>query len=438
MVEEHFGDIEGVQPVYDDIIVAVKTEIEYDRALRKVLERARERKIKLNKNKIQYRLNKVSYMGEIVSKEGFTPDPHKVSAIFDMLAPQSKKDLQRLLGMINYLSKYISNMAELTAPLRTLLRKDVAWAWYPEHDAALAKLKSVLTSEPVLRFYDINLPTILQVDASKGGLGACLLQNDQPVAYASRAMTNAEQNYTQIEKELLAIVFGCERFDMYTYGADIDVITDHKPLESIFKKPLHKVPPCLQRMILRLQKYHVKVRYVPEKYLYVPHTLSRAYDKDNITQGNDMHDDMKHMIHCVVKDLPISDIKLAQLRQVTKEDQDTQILSKHIKEGWPQNKQNVPVQIRLFWNVRHDLHLIDGLVMKGQCLVIPLSWRPNILQQIHNGHFGIEKSKARARAAVYWPGISVAISGAAKAGGRDEWGEGGGVGVFDKEYPGQL
>ena len=98
------------------------------------------------------------------------------------------------------------------------------------------------------------------------------------------------------------------------------------------------------------------------------------------------------MIHCAVKDLPISDIKLAQLRQVTKEDQNMQILSKYIKEGWPQNKQIVPVQIRLFWNVRHHLHLLDGLVMKGQCLVIPLSWRPNILQQIHNGHFGIEKS----------------------------------------------
>ena len=100
-----------------------------------------------------------------------------------------------------------------------------------------------------------------------------------------------------------------------------------------------------------------------------------------------MHDDMEHMIHCVVKDLPISDIKLAQLRQVTKEDQDMQILSKYIKEGWPQNKQNVPVQIRLFWNVRHDLHLLDGLVMKDQCLAILLSWRPIILQQIHQWPF---------------------------------------------------
>ena len=141
-------------------------------------------------------------MGEIVSNEGFTPDPHKVSAIFDMPAPQSKKDLQRMLGIINYLFKYIPIMAELTAPLRTLLRKDAAWAWYPEHDATLANLKSLLSSESVLRFYDISLPgTTLQTDASKSELGACLLQNDQLVVYASSAMTSAEQNYAQKKKK---------------------------------------------------------------------------------------------------------------------------------------------------------------------------------------------------------------------------------------------
>ena len=113
----------------------------------------------------------------------------------------------------------------------------------PRARCCVAKLKDLLTSKPVLRFYDINLHSTLQVDASKSGLGACLLQNEQSVAYASRSMTSAEQNYAQIEKELLAVVFGCERFNMYTYGAELDVMTDHTPLESIFHQPLHKVPP---------------------------------------------------------------------------------------------------------------------------------------------------------------------------------------------------
>lgn len=160
-------------------------------------------------------------MGEVVSELGFSPDPDKISAIHNMPTPSCKQDLQRLLGMINYLAKYIPNMSELTASLRSLLKSDVPWTWFPEHDTALTKLKSVLSSPPVLRFYDTSLPTTLQVDASKHGLGACLMQQNQPVAYASRAMSSSEINYAQIEKELLAIVYGCERFNMYTYGAEI-------------------------------------------------------------------------------------------------------------------------------------------------------------------------------------------------------------------------
>ena len=105
-------------------------------------------------------------------------------------------------------------MSEVTSPLRSLLRKDVDWAWHPEHEAALDKLKQILTNKPVLRFFDVDQPSTLQVDASKGGLGACLLQEGQPVAYASRSLTSAEENYAQIEKELLAIVFGCEHFNI--------------------------------------------------------------------------------------------------------------------------------------------------------------------------------------------------------------------------------
>ena len=186
-------------------------------------------------------------MGEVVSELGFSPDPEKISAIHNMPTPSCKQDLQRLLGMINYLSKYIPNMSELTAPFRSLLKGDVSRAWFPEHDFALTKIKSVYSSAPVLCFYDISLPTTLQVDASKDGLGACLMQQGQPVAYASRAMSNSEINYAPIEKEMLAIVFGCERFNMYTHGAEVEVHSDHKPLESIFKKRLFKVPPRLKK-----------------------------------------------------------------------------------------------------------------------------------------------------------------------------------------------
>ena len=110
----------------------------------------------------------------------------------------------------------------------------------------------------------MNKPVKLSVDASQSGLGAVLLQEDQPIAYASKSLTECQKGYAQIEKETLAIVFGCERFNQYLYGKAIEVETDHKPLEAIFSKPLAKASPRTQRLLLRLQPYHLKVKYVPE------------------------------------------------------------------------------------------------------------------------------------------------------------------------------
>ena len=122
VVEKHFGDILGALPVFDNIIIGGKNEQEHDLILHKVLTRALERNIKFNRDKIQFRVSQVKYMGEVVSELGFSPDPEKITAIHDMPTPACKQDLQRLLGMINYLAKHIPNMSELTAPLRSLLK----------------------------------------------------------------------------------------------------------------------------------------------------------------------------------------------------------------------------------------------------------------------------------------------------------------------------
>ncbi|PFX20595.1 Tenascin-R [Stylophora pistillata] len=158
------------------------------------------------------------------------------------------------------------------------------------------------------------------------------MQQNQPVAYASRAMSSSEINYAQIEKELLAIVYGCERFNMYTYGAEIEVLSDHKSLEIIFKKPLFKVPPRLQRMRLRLQRYNLKERYVPGKFLYIADTLSRAIVQSSVPTDDDMHHDMEHFIHSVILDLSISDMKSMELQQLNCNDPAMQLLHREMKE----------------------------------------------------------------------------------------------------------
>uniref|UniRef100_A0A3B4T1P7 Reverse transcriptase/retrotransposon-derived protein RNase H-like domain-containing protein n=1 Tax=Seriola dumerili TaxID=41447 RepID=A0A3B4T1P7_SERDU len=158
--------------------------------------------VKFNKDKIQFKVDTVKYMGHVITAAGQRADDTKIKAIVNMPTPEDKQSLQRLLGMTKFPAQYIPNEASLTAPLRQLLKKDVAWQWYPHHSSALQTLKTTLTQAPVLRYYDHKQPLTLQADSSKDGLGACLMQDGRPVCYASRALTDTEKRYAQIEKEL--------------------------------------------------------------------------------------------------------------------------------------------------------------------------------------------------------------------------------------------
>ena len=124
-----------------------------------------------------------------------------------MPTPTDVPSLQRFLGMVNYVYKFVPKLSDHTELLRTLTVTGTDWKWLPEHEKAFENLRSLLTSPPVLRYYDVHLPVVLQCDASDTGLGAVLLQEGLPVMYSSRALTATERNYAQIEKEFLAIVF---------------------------------------------------------------------------------------------------------------------------------------------------------------------------------------------------------------------------------------
>ena len=156
------------------------------------------------------------------------------------------------------------------------------FAWSKQHDKAFDEVKKLVASHPVLKYYDINEEVTIQCDASERGLGATLLQNGQPVAFASRTLSEVEQRYPQIEKECMAIVFGCQKFSQYiTRREKVTIESDHKPLQSIFKKSLLHTPCRLQRMMLRLQRYNLEVVYKSGSQMFVADHLSRAFLTDN-------------------------------------------------------------------------------------------------------------------------------------------------------------
>ena len=154
-----------------------------------------------------------------------------------MPPPENVAGIQRILGMSQYLSKFLPRLSDITKPLRDLTRQDAEWIWDEPQQSAFERLKQAVSATPVLRYYNLKEEVTIQCDASQRGIGAALLQGGQPVAYASRALTDTEVNYAEIEEELLAIVFAFEKFDAYIYGRDcVRVHTNHKPLESIFRK----------------------------------------------------------------------------------------------------------------------------------------------------------------------------------------------------------
>ncbi|XP_053403100.1 uncharacterized protein K02A2.6-like [Mercenaria mercenaria] len=413
-LEQNLTGLSGIKAIADDIIIYGKGETyeealrDHDNNMQKLLERCQERGIKLNRDKFQLHKTEMQFVGHLLTDKGVQADPSKIEAITKMPKPTDKKAVQRLLGLVNYLAKFLDKLSEMCEPLRQLTRKDVVFNWTHEHDEAFDTIKQSVCNAPVLRYYDSKLETVIQCVSSESGLGATLLQEGQPVAYASRALTQTEQNYAQIEKELLAVVFAFEKFHHFTYGRRVFVESDHKPLEIISKKPLFRAPKRLQRMLLKLQTYDYEICYKKGKHMYISDTLSRAY----IANGCATHledvllTDYEKEIEatCSSDYLAVSSERQTRIKQATLEDQTLVKLIECIKNGW--NK--APREVKPYYSVRDELSVDNGIIFRGDRCIIPKSMRREILDQLHS-HIGIEGCLKRARSCVYWPNITSQI-----------------------------
>ena len=285
-MHEFVEDLEGVEVIADDFLIAGfgstdrKVNQSLERNERAFLEKCRLWDLKLNRAKVKRHQTSVKFMGHLLTSQGLMPDPEKIQAILQMPEPDDLTALKRFLGMVTYLAKFMPHLSQMTEPLRRLEDKNVEFQWLEQHSIAMNTIKKFLTEAPVLRYYDVSKPVTVQCDASQSGLGAVLLQEGQPVCYASRALTDTESQYAQIEKEMLAITWACDNFDQYLYGRDtVTVETDHEPLQSVFKKEIHKSPKRRQRMHLALQKYSLEVQNKKGPLMYIADALSRAYLK---------------------------------------------------------------------------------------------------------------------------------------------------------------
>ena len=259
--------------ILDDLIVTGENDEQHARNLYKTLKKFEESGAKFKKSKCVIMQPQIEYFAFVLDRHGIHPSPAKVQAILDVRNPQSRSELQSFLGLVNYYRKFIPNMSTLVSPLNQLLSKDTPWYWSPECKGSFQALKDTLALSSVLAHYSPKLEVQLAVDASPVGLGAVISHitedgTERPIAYASRSLTKAERNYSVIEKEALAIIFGIRKLQQYLYGRKFTLLTDHQPLTLLFG-PKRGIPPIagsrLQRWAIQLSAYQYEIRYRSSK-----------------------------------------------------------------------------------------------------------------------------------------------------------------------------
>ena len=401
-IDEILEPLEGCVGIADDICVFGATEEEHDSRLLALMEAARASGLVFNSDKCAIKKDKISFFGNIYSTNGIAPDPVKVKDLRNMATPQNTVELQKFLGLLTYMSPFIPNLSKHAAPLRDLVKEGSTFTWNEEHQKVFDILRTIISEDSTIAYYQTDKPLTLEVDASMRGLGAVMMQEGRPVAYASKTLNKTQSNYSNIEREMLAVVHGVERFHTYLYGRSFTIITDHKPLEMVCHKPLMAVPPRLQRLLLRIQGYDYRVIYRPGEEAIVPDVLSRL---PNPSESGEISHDLR------VDDIELDLINFNQtkqeiLRTETRRCPIMSTLTETVLEGWPKSIKELPTDIRVFWPFRDTIGIEDGVIFKGKQVIIPASMREDILNQLHDGHQGIEKTRLLARDTVYWPNIN--------------------------------
>ena len=386
----------GVIGMADDIAVIGRTVEEHDANLHHLMQVATKHGLIFNWEKCRIKRDRIRFYGLIFDKNGTHPDPERIAAIEAIEAPSSKKQLQEFLGIATYMSPFIPNLSALTEPLRSLLRKDKEFQWSPSHQRAFQKTKDAISHGTTLAYFDPKKEVTLEVDASTQGLGAALTQEGQPIAFASKSLTDAERRYANIEREMLAVVYACEKFHNYVYGRHFTVRSDHKPLEMIHLKNLGAAPPRLQRMLLRIHGYDMTIKYKPGKDMLLSDAMSRLHPLP------DGAPEASIRINFVM----FSDKKLAEIRQATAQDPELCALRDVILQGWPDERRDVSQTLRKYWPFRDELSIEDGILLKGSRLIIPGKLRAEYLTKIHEAHQGIVKCQLRAKSCIFWHGIN--------------------------------
>ncbi|XP_063361755.1 uncharacterized protein LOC134650752 [Cydia amplana] len=394
----------------DDLLVISEGYQRHLQDLEAVFKRLAEFNLHVNREKCAFARESVKYLGHVITQQGVSTDPDKVSAVLEMKEPGTLKHLRTFLQTCSWFRKFIPNFSKVSEPLTRLTRKKQVWIWGPEQTQAFLELKRLLTTAPILVQADFSRPFILRTDSSNYALGAVLLQGEgneeRPIEYASRLLNAAERNYSTTEREALAVVWAVERFRSYLDGQPVVIGSDHQPLRWLLslKSPAGR----LVRWALRLQAFDIRFEYTPGKANVVADTLSRP-----VCSG-----DSREVcgICSVVVDLPTKNP--AELRREQLADPEVEKIIKEIEGSdevasrrWTERGYLVEQGVLYRYNPDSDSETPQ--------LVIPSSLRAEIMKECHDspvaGHPGVDRTYQKIAELYYFTGMRRIITDYVKA-----------------------
>ena len=410
--------IPGAMNMADDILVYGKSQEEHDIALKQTLEALAKKGATLNLRKCKFNKRHLEYFGYVFSEEGMRPSKSKVRALNEMSRPENVNAARSFLGFTNYLKRFIPDYSTLTYPIRQLLKKNAHFKWTEECEKSFTTIINILSDNKNLAYFDEEKETMVYCDASPVGISAILLQRTpgkgdlHVINYSSRALTDVESRYSQIERECLGMVYAAEKNHIYLFGRQFTLFNDHKALINILNNKKRQIPLRIERMLLRLQDYDFEAKHVSSD-----NNISDYASRHPVDQPKFATNYIESYVNMVTKFATPKPFKIEEIATETENEKELRLLKRMIQANdWyklnePQKHEHLRfVNIDLlkqFRKVKDELtvDLTLGIILKRNRIVLPTKFHEDAVRICHVGHQGIEKTKQLLRTKIFFFGM---------------------------------
>lgn len=401
----------GTQCYLDDIIVTGDSDNSHLENLAQVLKRLDEYGLRARRDKCEFFKDTITYCGHKIDANGLHKCHYKLRAVAEAPQPKDVSQLRSFLGFINYYNRFLPNLATVLHPLNALLQAGKKWTWSKQCTQAFQEAKKLVMSDTVLTHFDPHKPLRVACDASPYGIRAVLShvtadRTERPIAFASRSLSAAENNYAQIDRGALSLVRGVKRFNQYLYGNTFTLVTDYQPLVSIFN-PQKGVPQTaasrMQRWALFLGGHRYQIEFKRTHKHANADGLSRLPLDGCDSKTENVSTPLDVFTIAQLESSPVTD---EIIQRKTRRDPALSQVYSAIQTGWNSEQK---LRFTQFYQRRDELTLDEGCIMWGLRVVVPPKLQSRVLEELHVGHLGVVKIKSLARSFVWWPGIDQQI-----------------------------